>query len=81
MDLVRTNVLEEDSTSIIRVKGTSELRTLAVTSNRRTLWFLQESHDITSQKMAFFRPLGRSRHRWMDNIIMDLIEIGWGGVD
>jgi hypothetical protein len=27
------------------------------------------------------RPLGRSRRRWVDNIIMDLLEIGWGGVD
>jgi hypothetical protein len=27
------------------------------------------------------RPLGRPRCRWMDNIKMDLGEIGWGGVD
>jgi hypothetical protein len=27
------------------------------------------------------RPLGRSRHRWEDNIKMDLRGIGWGGVD
>jgi hypothetical protein len=27
------------------------------------------------------RPLGRPRHRWVDNIKMDLVEIGWGGVD
>jgi hypothetical protein len=27
------------------------------------------------------RPLGRQRHRWVDNIKMDLLEIGWGGVD
>jgi hypothetical protein len=27
------------------------------------------------------RPLGRPRRRWMDNIKMDLGEIGWGGVD
>jgi hypothetical protein len=26
-------------------------------------------------------PLGRPRRRWMDNIKMDLLEIGWGGVD
>jgi hypothetical protein len=23
------------------------------------------------------RPLGRPRHRWVDNIKMELIEIGW----
>jgi hypothetical protein len=27
------------------------------------------------------RPLGRPRHRWVDNIKPDLSEIGWGGVD
>jgi hypothetical protein len=27
------------------------------------------------------RPLGRPRHRWVDNIKMDLREIGWGGMD
>jgi hypothetical protein len=27
------------------------------------------------------RPLGRSRRSWADNIKMDLLEIGWGGVD
>jgi hypothetical protein len=26
-------------------------------------------------------PLGRPRHRWVDNNKMDLLEIGWGGVD
>jgi hypothetical protein len=24
------------------------------------------------------RPLGRSRRRWLDNIRMDLVEVGWG---
>jgi hypothetical protein len=27
------------------------------------------------------RPLGRSRGRWVDNIRMDLGEVGWGNVD
>jgi hypothetical protein len=27
------------------------------------------------------RPLGRSRRRWLDNIRMDLLEIGWGSVN
>jgi hypothetical protein len=27
------------------------------------------------------RPLGRPRCRWVDNIKMDLREIGWDGVD
>jgi hypothetical protein len=27
------------------------------------------------------RPLGRSRHRWQDNITMDVEDIRWGGMD
>jgi hypothetical protein len=27
------------------------------------------------------RPLGRPRHRWVDNIKMDLGDVGWGDVD
>jgi hypothetical protein len=27
------------------------------------------------------RPLGRSRRRWVDNIKLDLREIGWNGRD
>jgi hypothetical protein len=27
------------------------------------------------------RLLGRPRHTWVDNIGMDLVEVGWGGVD
>jgi hypothetical protein len=27
------------------------------------------------------RPLGRPRRRWVDNIRMDLVEVGWSDVD
>jgi hypothetical protein len=27
------------------------------------------------------RPLKRPRRRWLDNIRMDLVEVGWGDVD
>jgi hypothetical protein len=27
------------------------------------------------------RPVRRPRHRWFDNIRMDLVEVGWGDVD
>jgi hypothetical protein len=27
------------------------------------------------------RPLGRPRHRWEDNMKMDLREVEWGGMD
>jgi hypothetical protein len=33
--------------------------------------------------MSYFndRPRGRPRHRWVDNIKMDLRDIGWYGMD
>jgi hypothetical protein len=27
------------------------------------------------------RPLGRPRRRWLDNIRLDLVEVGWSDVD
>jgi hypothetical protein len=27
------------------------------------------------------RPLGRPRHRWVDNIRMDILKVGWGDVN
>jgi hypothetical protein len=27
------------------------------------------------------KPLERTRRRWVDNIEMDIREIGWGGMD
>jgi hypothetical protein len=32
-------------------------------------------------KAEGMRPLGRQRHRWLDNIRMDLGDIGWGVMD
>jgi hypothetical protein len=32
-------------------------------------------------KLEGKRPLGRPRCRWVDNIRMDLGEVGWGDVD
>jgi hypothetical protein len=73
--IVRTDVLEENITSIIRVKRISKLGTkFAVTSNWSTLQhiplkcrFLHEPHTIPSQKTAFFKgkPVpGLKRQAW-----------------
>jgi hypothetical protein len=40
----------------------------------------KNAYRILVGKPEAKRPLGRSRHRWEDNIIMDLREIGWGGI-
>jgi hypothetical protein len=39
------------------------------------------AYRILVRKPEGKRPLGRPRRRWMDNIKMDLREIGWDGVD
>jgi hypothetical protein len=39
------------------------------------------AYDVVGGKARRKRPLGRPRCRWMDNIRMDLVEVGWGDVD
>jgi hypothetical protein len=39
------------------------------------------AHRIFVGKPEGKRPLGGPRHRWVDNIKMNLREIGWGGMD
>jgi hypothetical protein len=41
----------------------------------------KSAYRILVGKLGGKGPLGRSRHRWDDNIRMDLREIGWGGMD
>jgi hypothetical protein len=39
------------------------------------------AYRILVGKLEGKRPLGRPRRRWVDNIRMDLVGIGWVGVD
>jgi hypothetical protein len=41
----------------------------------------RNSYRLLVGKPDGMRPLGRPRRRWVDNIKMDLLEIGLGGVD
>jgi hypothetical protein len=41
----------------------------------------RNSYRLLVGKPEEKRPLGRLRRRWVDNIKMDLLQIGWGGVD
>jgi hypothetical protein len=41
----------------------------------------RKSYRLLVGKPEGKRPLGRPRHRWVDNIKMDLVEVGWGDVD
>jgi hypothetical protein len=41
----------------------------------------RNTHKLLVGKPEEWRPLGRPRRRWVDNIRMDLEEVGWGDVD
>jgi hypothetical protein len=41
----------------------------------------RNAYRILVGKPESRRPLGRPRRRWVDNIKMDLKEIGWDGMD
>jgi hypothetical protein len=42
---------------------------------------MRNVYGILVEKPDGRRPLGRPRCRWVDNIKMDLREIGWDGID
>jgi hypothetical protein len=41
----------------------------------------KNAYNILVGKSEGKRPLGRPRLKWVDNIKMDLREIGWDGAD
>jgi hypothetical protein len=41
----------------------------------------RNAYRILVGKSEGMRPLGRPRRRWVDNVKMDLREVGWDGVD
>jgi hypothetical protein len=56
-------------------------RTLRWAGNIAGMVEKRDAYRILVGKPERKRSLGRSRRRWMDNIKMDLKEIGWGGMD
>jgi hypothetical protein len=41
----------------------------------------RNANKLLVKKREGKRPLGRPRRRWVDNIKMDIGEVGWGDVD
>jgi hypothetical protein len=41
----------------------------------------RNAYRILMEKPEGKRPLGRPSRRWVDNIKINLREIGWGGMD
>jgi hypothetical protein len=66
------------SPSIIRIIKARRIRWMghvARFGEKRNVYRLLE------RKPEGRRPLGRPRRRWLDNIRMDLVEVGWGDVN
>jgi hypothetical protein len=54
---------------------------LSIGTGGELLWIRYWTFGLLVGKLEGKRPLGRPRHRWVDNIRMDLVEVGWGDVD
>jgi hypothetical protein len=67
----------------------ASLNIIRVIKSRRVRWAghvdgmreMKNTYNTLVGKQEGKRPLGRTRHRWEDNIRMDLREVGWEGVD
>jgi hypothetical protein len=66
------------SPSIIRIIKSRRMRW---TRHVARMGEKRNAYRILVGKPGGKRPLGRSRRRWVDNIKMDLREIGWDGLD
>jgi hypothetical protein len=66
------------SPSIIRVIKARRMRWVEHVAR---MGEVSDAYNILVGKPEGKRPLGRPRHRWEDNIKMDLGEIGFGDVD
>jgi hypothetical protein len=54
---------------------------ITIIKSRRMRWAVHVARMGDKRNPEGKRPLGRPRRRWVDNIRMDLGEVGWGGVD
>jgi hypothetical protein len=66
------------SPSIIRIIKSRRMRWAG---NVARMGKKRNAYRLLVGKPEAKRPLGRPRHRWVDNIRMDHREVGWGGLD
>jgi hypothetical protein len=67
----------------------SSLSTIRIIKARRMKWVgnvaqmgeKRKAYRLFVGKQEGRRPLGRPRRRWVYNIRMDLVEVGWDDVD
>jgi hypothetical protein len=65
------------SPSIIRTMKTRRMRWAGHVARMEK----RNAYRLLVGKPEGRRPLGRPRRRWLDNIRMDRVEVGWGDVD
>jgi hypothetical protein len=66
------------SPSIIRIMKSRKMRWAGHVARKGEK---RNAYRLLAGKPEGKKLLGRPRHRWVDNITMDLIEVGWGDVD
>jgi hypothetical protein len=66
------------SPSIIRIIKSKRMRWVR---NVARMGKKRNAYMLSVGKLKRKRPLGRPRHKWADNIRMDLGQVGWGDVD
>jgi hypothetical protein len=66
------------SPSIIRIMKARRMRWAGNIARMREK---RKAYRLLVGKPEGRRQLGRPRRRWLDNIRMDLVEVGWGDVD
>jgi hypothetical protein len=66
------------SPSIIRIMKARRMRW---TGHVARMGYKRNAYRLLVGMQEGKRPLGRPRRRWVDNIRMNLVEVGWGDVD
>jgi hypothetical protein len=66
------------SPSIIRIIKSKRMR---LAGHVARMGEKRNAYRLLVGKPEVKRPLGKPRRRWVDNIRMDLGEVGWGNVD
>jgi hypothetical protein len=66
------------SLSIIRIIKSKRMRWAGLVAR---MGEKRNAYRLLVRKPEGKRPIGRPRRWWVDNIKMNLLEIGWGGVD
>jgi hypothetical protein len=72
------DVYSSPSTHIIRIIKSRKMRW---TGHVAQMGEKRNVYRLLVRKPEGKRPLGRPRRRWVDNIQMDLLEIGWSSAD